>query len=129
MNVANKGCRECGISLRKQNWFDGLYFYPSTLINAEGFGALARRFAGDVILLYHLAPEAERYEGIDGRCHDRSPSRILCGLLSGVLAACLGLRISYRLIVKGDDRTDFHGLITWKFLVPFSSQRLAASFL
>jgi len=71
------------------------------------------------ILLYHLAPHQHRYEGIDGNCHERKPSRVFNGILSGMLALILGLRISYCRIVKGDHRTYFYGLIGWKFLMPF----------
>jgi hypothetical protein len=105
------------VRVRQQLWDDWLTLYPSAFVESKRLRALAKSLTGYSVLLYHLAPNAQRYEGIDGRCHDRSPGRSLYGFLSGVFAACLGLRVSYRLIAKGDDCTYFHGLITW---VPFS---------
>jgi IS1 family transposase len=71
-------------------------------------------------LFHHLAPHQQRYEGIDGNCHERAPSRFLYGFLSGVLAFGLGLRVSYGVFVVGDDHTYFYGLIRWQTLLLFS---------
>lgn len=86
----------------------------------EGTLTADQASSGYSVGLDHLAPHKERYEGVDGRCHDRSPSRLFYGFLSGVCAVIFGLRVSYRLIAKGDDCAYFFGWIDWHLLVPFS---------
>ncbi len=93
---------------------------PRTVLRFPLLFGLNEGSAGDSVLPNHLAPHGKRYEGIDGHCKERIPSRFLYGFLSGMCAIALGGRISYRLLVKGDDRTYFYGLIGWQILIPFS---------
>lgn len=96
---------------------DGFYLDPGPLVYSKRFSALDKSSTSNLILFDHLAPHQNRYEGIDGDCHERQPRRFLYGFLSGVLALIFGLRISYCYIVKGNDRAYFYGFIGWRVLV------------
>jgi IS1 family transposase len=98
-------------------WLNRLNLYPCPLVDTERFNALMKLGAGNPILLDHLPPYRQRYEGIDGRCHNRSLRRILYLVLSGVLAICFGLSSSRRLFVEGDE---YAYRIPSKFLIPLS---------
>jgi hypothetical protein len=128
VNWILEGCPNLFCSRKKQRSFYRFNLNPRTFVNTEGFSALPKRDTCYAILSNHLAPHEERYEGIDANCHKRIPSRLLYGFLSGVLAIILGGRISYHLLVKGDDRTDFYGIIGWRFLIPFSFVTLMYGF-
>jgi hypothetical protein len=90
-----------------------VYGDPRSLADYQGT-------TGDSVLPDHLTPHAKRYESIDGNCKERIPRRFFYGFLNGMYAILFGGRISYRLIVKGDDRTYFYGFIGWQLLIPFS---------
>ena len=99
--------------------------HPSPFVNLEGFSTLPKCGSGDPALPYHLTPYRQRYEGIDTRCHDRSYGRLSYTLLGGVLLFGLGVRIPYRLIVKGDNRAYF---IPWQILTPLYFLFIMAGF-
>src|SRR4029077_12658825 len=63
----------------------------------------------------HLDPNKQRYEGVDGRCYDRTPGGLLYRILGVLLLLGFGLRSSHRLIVKGENRAY---LIPWQILTP-----------
>jgi hypothetical protein len=87
-----------------------------------------RSLFGRLCSAIHLTSLISSYEGIDGRCYERRPSRIFYGLLNVAIFLCLGLRISYRLIVKGDDCAYFRGFIDWHVLLSFSFLATAYGF-
>lgn len=82
-------------------------------------------------LLHHLTPHKRRYHSVCGDCIERSPSSILYGFLSGMIAFILGSRVSHRLLVIGDERPYFKWLgrfSTCHVLIPFFLLCLAYGF-
>ena len=106
-----------GEELGRFDWFE---FYPSAFVNPKGFRTPAKSRGGNLVLLQHRTPHERRYYGVNGDCVESSPSSVLYRFLSGVIALILGSRISYRLLVVGDDRPYFKGVIMSHLLIPFS---------
>jgi IS1 family transposase len=65
----------------------------------------------------HLFSLVRSNPSINDRCRERRPSGMLYRTLSAILALILSLRVSYRLIVKGDDRIY---RLSGGVLIPFS---------
>jgi hypothetical protein len=81
----------------------------------EGVTGSVRRISSGFGGFSHFVPHAKRYESIDGRCYEGTPSSISHRFLYAILLSLISFRISYRMIVKGDDH--FYRL-SWHVLIP-----------
>jgi IS1 family transposase len=85
--------------------------------------------ASNLVLFQHGAPHKRCYYGVDGHCTEGGPGSAFYRFLSGIGFFILGNRISYRLLVKGDDCFHFKRIVvTWHLLLPFSFLCIAYGF-
>jgi IS1 family transposase len=120
-NITFESGAECVVGGFKQLWANRVKFNPRSFVGAKVLRGLLQSASGDLVLLNHGAPHKRCYYGVGGNCTESPPSSILYRFLSSVIALILGGRISYRLLVKGDDCLHLKRIkITWHLLIPFS---------
>jgi IS1 family transposase len=96
VKIAREGRPKFGV-LSQEDRLNWLKFYPRSFVRLETLSVIPHLFSRQMGLI-------SSNSGIDECCSESAPCCTPYRVLYSVLAIAFGLRISFRLIVKGDDR-------------------------